>query len=221
MRRLHWRILFIVAAICMGIGGPQHPRGESNAEMLADPVWFASHAWVCASFVAMLAGLVLFRRSHAVPSRTGRWLKAAIVVTALETVEMALHTVAYVDLPNLLAGQSTPIYTTHMTMAMIVYPIFGVLFSAFILVAARERALGSIWIAPIGIIGALAHGAAGLLVVGFGITSAGIGFPMIMLVMVWAFIAALMPVRPAAVPSAQPDERSTIEGELRRTPRNV
>lgn len=116
---------------------------------------------------------------------------------------MALHTVAYVDLPNLLAGQSTPIYTTHMTMAMIVYPIFGVLFSAFILVAARERALGSMWIAPIGIIGALAHGAAGLLVVGFGITSAGIGFPMIMLVMVWAFIAALIPVRPATVPSAQ------------------
>jgi hypothetical protein len=204
MKPLHWRILIIVAAICMGIGGPQHPQGESNAEMLADPVWFASHAWVFASFVAMLAGMVLFRRSHAVSSRTGRWLKAAIVVTVLEAVEMALHTVAYVDLPNLLADQSTPIYTTHMTMAMIVYPIFGVLFTGFILVAARERAIGSIWIAPIGIIGALAHSAAGLLVVGFGITSAGIGFPMIMLVMVWAFIAALMPVRPATVSSAQP-----------------
>ncbi len=204
MKQLHWRILFILAAICMGIGGPQHPQGESIAQMMADPVWFASHAWICASFVALLAGLVLFRRSHAVPSRTRRWLKAAIVVTVLEAVEMALHAVAYVDLPNLLAGQSTPIYTTHMTMVMIVYPIFGVLFSAFILVAAGDRALGSIWIAPIGIIGALAHGAAGLLVVGFGIDSAGMGFSMIMLVMVWAFIAALMPVRAAEVPTAQP-----------------
>lgn len=92
---------------------------------------------------------------------------------------------AYVDLQNLLAGQPTPVLTPHMVMALIIYPVFGVLFGGFIIAAARDRALGSIWIAPVGILGALAHGAAGLLTIGFGIPWAGIGFPLFMLVMIW------------------------------------
>jgi len=202
--KILWRACFVVAAICMGIGGPQHPGGETMADMLANPIWFSAHAWVFVSFVAMLAGFIVFGQVHVVSPRMRWWLRVAVVVTALEAIEMALHAVAYVDLQNLLAGQPTPVLTTHLALATIIYPIFGVLMGAFIVVAGRERALGSLWIAPLGVLGALAHGAAGLLVIGFGVAAASIGFPFIMLVMLWGLIAALMPVRlPAAASQTQ------------------
>jgi hypothetical protein len=178
----------------MGIGVPQHPQG-AMPEMLANPVWFASHAWMFLSFVVMIAGLLLYRRSFVVTGRLLRWLRIAIVMTVLEALEMALHAIAHVDLQHLLAGQSTPILAVHLNMAMVIYPVFGVLMSAFMIVAARERALGSPWMVWIGVLGALAHGAAGLLVIGFNVGAAGIGFPLVMLVLLWAGIAALMPVR--------------------------
>ena len=203
MKSLPWRVCFVLSAIFMGIGGPMHPDG-TMAEMLASPVWFAGHAWVCAAFVALLVGLVLYGRAVVFPARTRRWLQIAIVVTALQAIEMAVHAAAYVDLQNLLAGRSTPVLSTHLMMTVIIYPIFGVLMSGFIIVAARERALGALWMGWIGVIGALAHGAAGLLVVGFNSEVARLGFPLIMLVMIWALIAALMPRRALASMSTQP-----------------
>jgi hypothetical protein len=194
MKPASWRICFLLAAVFMSLGGPKHPQGDIP-QMLANPAWFSSHAWVFLSFAALLAGLVLYDRSVEVTPPVRRWLRIAIVMTALETLEMALHTVAYMDLQNLLAGESTPVLTIHLMLAMIVYPVFGILMSGFMIVAARERALGSPWMAWIGVIGAVAHGAAGLLVIGFEIGAAGIGFALVMLVMVWAAIAALMPVR--------------------------
>ena len=68
----------------------------------------------------------------------------------------------------------------------------------------RVSALGALWMAWIGVIGALAHGAAGLLMVGFNSEVARQGFPLIMLVMIWALIAALMPLRARAPMSTQP-----------------
>ena len=124
--------------------------------------------------------------------------------TALQAIEMAVHAAAYVDLQNLLAGRSTPVLSTHLMMTVIIYPIFGVLMSGFIIVAARERALGALWMGWIGVIGALAHGAAGLLMVGFNSEVVRQGFPLIMLVMIWALIAALMPRRALASMSTQP-----------------
>jgi hypothetical protein len=164
-------------------------------EMLAHPAWVRSHALMLVGFVALLAGLLLLPRSVAPPERTRRWTRYAAIGTALQVVEMIFHTVAVVDHANLAAGHPTPILTTHLAMTLLLYPIFAVTFAGFVIAAARDRVLGSRWIAWLGVAGAVAHGAAAILVVGLGVPGAEILFPLLMLSAVWLVLAALWPVR--------------------------
>jgi hypothetical protein len=190
-----WRVFFILTALFIVVGGPQHPQGTMG-EMLANPKWIPSHALLLAGFVAFLIGLLLYQRGVGLPDRTRRWARLAVVATILQSVEMTLHAAAAVDHANLMAGRTTPVLTTHLWMAVIVYPIFGLTLAGFILATARDRALGSPWIAWIGILGVLAHGASAPLVVAFKVPGAGILFPFLMLFAVWALLAGLWPVRP-------------------------
>jgi hypothetical protein len=192
-----WRILFVAAALLLLAGGPQHPGG-SMAEMLAHPMWVPAHALVTAGFAAMLIGLVRFRRSSALPERSSRWLRLALIGTSLQVLEMVFHTAASVDHANLMAGRSTPILTTHLFLAVICYPIFGATLVGFILAAARDRVLGSHWISWVGILGAVAHGASAPLVVAGGFAWARILFPMVLFVAIWLLLAAFWPIRERA-----------------------
>ena len=189
-----WRPCLLLAGGFILAGGPMHPRG-SMAEMLGHPDWVLSHLLVLAGFLAMLAALVLYRRGVALPARSERWTKWAIWAIVLQTVEMVLHTASVVDHHALVAGGSTPVLTAHLAMAVVAYPIFGVVASGWILATARDRALASPWVAWLGILGALAHGAAPVLVVTFGIMEARILFPMVMLLALWMALAALWPLR--------------------------
>jgi hypothetical protein len=197
MQTFLWRGLLVLAGVLILVGGPQHPGG-SMAEMLADPVWVPAHALMLVAFVAMLAGLVLYARDVALPARTTWWLRLALFGLVLQSIEMAFHTAAYVDLENLLAGRATPVLTTHLWMTPIFYPIFAVTVAGFIIAATRDRALGSSWIGPLGVVGALAHGAAGVLVPVFNVGWARALFPMIVLMALWAILAGLWPIRASA-----------------------
>ena len=76
-----------------------------------------------------------------------RWLLLAIVTTALEAVEMGVHTVAYVDVDALALGHSTPVLTTHLWLATLIYPLFAVSLMGLIGLGQRGNSLGSRWIA--------------------------------------------------------------------------
>jgi cytochrome bd-type quinol oxidase subunit 2 len=200
-----WRPCLLLAGGFILSGGPLHPRGDM-AQMLGHPNWVLSHVLVTAGFVALLAGLVLYRREVALPARTARWTQWAIWAAALQLVEMVLHTASVVDHHNLVAGNPTPVLTAHLAMTVVAYPIFGVVAAGWIVATARDRSLASPWVAWLGVIGALAHGAAPVLVVTFGIMEARILFPMIMLLALWLAIAALVPLRgelrsPAGLPA--------------------
>ncbi len=192
-----WRLFFILSALLMMIGGPQHPQGTMG-EMLAHPKWVPSHALLLAGFVAMLVGLILFERAGSLPDRTRTWVRYAVIGTALQAVEMAFHTASSVDHANLMAGRATPILTIHLWLAVVLYPIFAVTTVGLILAGARDRVLGSPWIAWLGILGAVAHGAAAPLVVALGILQASFLFPLLLLVALWLLLAALWPVRATA-----------------------
>lgn len=189
-----WRPCLLLAAGFILGGGPLHPRG-SMAEMLGHPNWVLSHVLVTAGFLALLGGLVAYRREVALPARSARWTRWTIWATALQLVEMVLHTVSVVDHHNLVAGQPTPVLSAHLAMAVVAYPIFGIAAAGWIVATARDRALASPWVAWLGVIGALAHGAAPVLVVTFGIMQARILFPMVMLLALWLLLAALWPLR--------------------------
>jgi hypothetical protein len=189
-----WRFLFAVAGLLMVAGGPRHPGG-SMLEMLTHPDWFMAHALVTLGYGAMVAGLVAFSRAEANTPAMRRWTRFAIVATALQTVEMAVHTAAMVDAPHLAAGHATPVLTTHLAMSMVFYPLFGIASACFFIKGMRERAIGSPWIVWIGVIGTLANGIAPILVGLLGWQEARILFAFMIGVAIWLLLAAVTPSR--------------------------
>lgn len=192
-----WRALFILATLLLAAGGPQHPKG-TMAEMLRDPAWLRAHALMFLGFVALLFGLLSYAGSTSLPNRTRRWLRLAIVGTLVQTIEMGFHTAAAADSAHLLAGAPTPILTIHLWMAVVIYPFFAMTIIGLILAGARDRVLGSYWIAWLGILGAVAHGVAPPLVIVGKVERATLLFPFLMLLALWLTLAALWPRRAVA-----------------------
>jgi hypothetical protein len=188
-----WRLCFILSALFLMAGGPQHPGG-TMAEMLADRRWVPAHSLLLAGFITLVAGLLLYSRTT-LPERTRRWLRFAVFGTILQVVEMAFHTAAVVDHDHLVAGSGTPVLTTHLWLAVFFYPIFGVTFAGFMIAGMRDRVLGSPWIGWLGIVGLLANGAAPPLVVLLKVEGARILFPLLLCFALWLILAGLWPIR--------------------------
>lgn len=189
---LAWRLGFALAALLIIVGGPQHPRG-TMAQMLADPAWYPSHALVLAGFVALAAGLALFARQDDLTPDARRWTRLALLGTAGQVLEMTVHTAAAVDHGNLVAGHATPVLTTHLWLSVLLYPVFAATISGFILVTSRGRLTAPPWLAWLGIIGAVAHGLAPVLVIAVRLEAARLLFPMVMLFALWLVMAAAWP----------------------------
>jgi hypothetical protein len=172
------------------------------AEMLAHHDWFMAHAILVVAYVALVAGLVMFAR---VPGRSGNlrfWARAAAACAALEALEMAVHTAASVDAANLVAGHATPVLSTHLVMALLIYPVFGTVMAVLMIKGMRERAVGSPWIVWLGLIGAVTHALVMPLVYVFEVWWAPILFPMILGLGLWLVLSALWPPRAAALARA-------------------
>jgi hypothetical protein len=131
-------------------------------------------------------------------------LRLACVGSALQALEMFIHAIAYVDLASLRAGASTPVLSTHLFMTPLLYPVFAATTIALIVRGAQYRAIGSWWIAPIGIVGAAAHGLAGLLVGGFEVMWARVLFIGIAPAGLWLLLAGVLPAKTAAAARVAP-----------------
>jgi alkylhydroperoxidase/carboxymuconolactone decarboxylase family protein YurZ len=188
-----WRPLFILAGGLVLAGGPRHPGG-TMVEMLGNPEWIPAHTLMLAGFVSLLLGLVAFSREALTPTMR-RWARLAIAGAALQAVEMALHTAAALDHANLMAGRATPILSTHLALAVVAYPVFAASIIGFIVATARERAMGSPWIAWIGVLGALGHGIAAPLVALTAVPWARSLFPAVIGLAIWLILAGLLPRR--------------------------
>lgn len=200
-----WRLFFILSAVFIMAGGPQHPGG-TMAEMLADRKWIPAHSLLLAGIVTLAAGLLLYSRTALLPSRTRRWLRLAIIGTILQAIEMAFHTAAMVDHDHLVSGAATPVLTTHLWLSIICYPIFGLTFGGFLIAGMRDRVLGSLWIGWLGLAGLVANGLAPPLVVLLNIEEARILFPLLFLFALWLILAGLWPL-PAKVDHGFGDEQ--------------
>lgn len=184
-----WRLCFVIAAAGLLMGGPLHPGG-AMADMLAHPDWLLSHILQLVGFMAMAAGLWAFAATVPLPARSRWWCRLAIGGTLLQAIEMAFHTAAMLDHRNLVSGAATPILTTHLVMAVALYPVFAIALIGFIVTAARDCVLRW-WAGALGIGGAIGQGLSAPLVVGLNIAAARVLFPMIVLVAVWLLIVAI------------------------------
>jgi hypothetical protein len=194
-----WRPFLALCGIFILIGGPRHPGG-TMAEMLAHPDWVPSHGFQLVGYVSLVIAILLYGRAGALPRRTRRWSGIALAGAVLQVVETAFHTAAVLDAENLVAGAATPVLTIHLRLTPVIYPLFAITTTGLIVAGARDRALGSWWIAWLGIAGVVAQGAAGLFVAGFGLDQLRILFPGIALFALWTVLAALWPARRAAAP---------------------
>jgi hypothetical protein len=199
-----WRALFVVGGVLYLWGSAQHPRG-TMAEMMAAPAWVPGHTTVFVGLLVLTLGLVLFRRTVGASASMDRWLRFSIVATALEAVEMGVHTVAYVDVDALTLGHSTPVLTSHLWLATLIYPLFAVSLMGLIRLGLREGSLGSPWIAWIGMLGAAAHGIVMWLVYIFAIGWAPVLFPLAAISLsLWFMLAGVWPSRMRDKPNPHP-----------------
>lgn len=166
--------------------------------MLVNPNWFPSHLAMLIGFGLMALGIMRFRRIMPHSPAVRRWSGLAAIGLVLQTVEMAFHLASMVDADKLAAGLATPILSTHIVLALTIYPLLAILMSGLIVAAARTRELGNPWVAPLGIAGLVAQAVAVVLVVGFDMLAARIGFPMVMLFAIWTVVVSLMPSRSPA-----------------------
>jgi hypothetical protein len=190
-----WRLLFGGGGLVMAIGGPLHPRDETMHAMLINPDWFPSHMAQLVGFAMMTLGMMRYRRLLPHSAAVHRWSGLAALALALQTVEMAFHLASMVDADKLAAGAATPILSTHIVLAVTIYPLLAILMSGFVVAAAKTRELGNPWLAPLAIFGLVAQAVAVALVVGLDMQAARIGFPMVMAFAVWTVVVSLMPVR--------------------------
>lgn len=197
-----WRLGFVAAAVLILVGGPRHPAG-TMVEMLGHPDWTFAHVLMLGGFVALGLALLALGRDPTLTPPVRRALRWAIIGTAVQVVEMVLHTLAAVDHANLMAGRPTPILSTHLALAVVAYPFFAATIIVFIVATTRARALGSPFIAWLGVIGALGHGLAAPLTVITTLTWARSLFPLLVLLALWMLLAALWPRR-APAPLADP-----------------
>lgn len=188
-----WRPLFILAGGLILAGGPRHPGG-TMVEMLGNPEWIPAHTMMLAGFLSLLFGLVAFARGARTPAAR-RWARLAIAGTAAQVLEMALHTAAALDHANLMAGRATPILSTHLALAVVAYPVFAATIIGFIIVSARERVIGSRWIAWIGVLGVLGHGIAPPLMALTAVPWARLLFPAVVGLAMWLILAGMWPRR--------------------------
>ncbi len=175
------------------------------AEMMADPAWVPGHTTVFVGLLVLTLSLVLFRRTARASASMDRWLLLAIGATALEAVEMGVHTVAYMDMDALILGHSTPVLTAHLWLATLIYPLFAVSLIGLIGFGQREGSLGSPWIAWIGMLGAAAHGIVMWLVYIFEIGWAPVLFPLgAISLSLWFMLAGVWPSRMPDKPHPHP-----------------
>ncbi len=200
--RRMWRPLFVIAGIVYLGGGFQHPRG-TMVDMLHDPVWFRAHSTVFIGLALLAVGLLLFRKATPASGSSDRWVLFAIVATVLEAIEMAVHTFAYVDGAALASGHATPVLTTHMLLATIIYPIFAIAIIGLIRAGRRDGVLGSPWIGWIGMLGAAAHGVVMFLMI-MEVSWGAILFPIAVITLsIWFVLAGLWPARGPVVATSR------------------
>ena len=188
-----WRPAFVLSAVFLLVGAPQHPEG-TMVEMLGHPAWVRAHSLMLAGFAALLGGLLVLRATPALPNRTHRWTRYALAGTALQIVEMMLHTAAVVDHANLAAGQPTPVLTIHLAASVVFYPVFSVTVIGLIAVAAKDRVLGSPWLSWLGVVGLAANGMAPALVLS-GLEDARYLFRLVLLFAVWLMLSSVWGIR--------------------------
>jgi hypothetical protein len=210
-KELVWRLLLTGGGLAFLVGAGLHPRADSPADMMADPSWVPAHLTVLIGVLLQLGGLIAYRNARQLSGGAAKWLKLVLFGTALLSVEMAVHTIAYVDaeaarqyntiLEAALAFGGV-VLSIHLWLSLVAYTIYGVTLVGFILTNQKAHAIGSPWIGWIGVIGGVSQASVMPLIMFSPLEGTGKLFPIAALTMsLWFVLAGLWPVRRSEEPT--------------------
>ncbi len=178
-----WPWALTAGGVLFLIGGPLHPGNDSSlpeaqatAEFIGAATWIPSHALILAGAIGYLIGLFGLARSPMPLSpgaRKAAWVAA--VGAVLFAVEGVFHLGAFLDEEAALAGNATPVLSTHLALSLVVYPLFSFAVAALAVLSRRELTHPVVGI--IGAIGAITFGVAPALVGLAGIEALAVLFP--------------------------------------------
>lgn len=165
-----WPWALTAGGVLFLIGGPLHPgtdtslpEAQATAESIGAATWIPSHALILAGATGYLIGLFgLARSPMPLPTAARRAAWVAAIGGVLLAIESVVHLGAFLDEDAALAGDATPVLSTHMALSLVVYPVFT--FAVAALAVLSRNALTHPVVGIIGAIGAIAFGVAPALV---------------------------------------------------------
>jgi hypothetical protein len=165
LRRQPWRLALVASWLLSAVGGSMHPDAEATdslrqelATMTADERWVPGHVLLSVATALLALGLWGASRSDAWPSAR-RALRIGAVVVGVYVVETVMHLAAVVDQEALAQGDAAPVAFTHVAMAVVLYPVSG------LVIAWVAISLGRAWTGPArllaatGVLGGIVHAA--------------------------------------------------------------
>lgn len=189
-----WPAALAAGGLLFLIGGAMHPdedtslpEAEATAGFIGAPAWVPSHSLVLIGSLGFLIGLFVLARSRMPFSNAAQraaWVAA--IGAALFFVESFFHLAAFADEDAALAGDATLFLSTHMALALVVYPLFT--FAVAALAVLSRNSLTHPVIGIVGAIGAVIFGLAPALAGLADIQALGWMFPVGAIVLAMWFI---------------------------------
>ena len=201
------RPLLVIGALATAVGGNLHPEApeglsfrDNLVAMMDDGAWVPGHAIATVGLALIAAGLLVARRNGAWPA-AARLLPFAALAAAAYALEMAVHTAAVVDQDRLAEGGIGIVAGTHLALAVLTSPVFGLATVALAVRLVRTWAVPLRPFALLGVIGGVATTLAAPLTVGFQDPEYAALFPIAGIgTSVWFLVAGLAGLRQPAHP---------------------
>lgn len=153
--------------VLLALGGAMHPHETSGTmhdsllALVGSPAWLPAHAVLLAGMLATLAGLVLLRRTHALPAAVRPWLTGTIIAWAIATPEVVPHLLAGSEHDAFESGGATPMIDTHLALSTVTNPLVGVSAALLAVAVARAARTWPAWVlAALAVVGGVAFAAA-------------------------------------------------------------
>lgn len=190
----------ILGGIAFFAGGVTHPSdsGEGSKvqqlhEMLVNPSWYPSHAFLLMAMGLFAAGILALRLRHDLTPGLGRLLRVVFVIACIATVSMAVHLFAALGAQSLADGQQSFVSRGQTVNETVVDATWGLAIAALALFGGLTGRVGNRITIPFGVAGGLA----------FALASATIAytdkfgslFKIGALISIWAIIVGVMTTR--------------------------
>lgn len=153
----------VLAGLTFLAGGITHPsesgpgsKVQQLHDMLVDPAWYPSHAFLLASMALFTAGAIVLRRS-ALPPGMARLLHVVSMIAVVATVAMVVHLLAALGAGTLADGEPSIVSRLQTVNETLFAATWGVAVAALAIAGGITGTVGNRMTIPFGALGGLSY----------------------------------------------------------------